>query len=197
MQVWSVVVSNFLNNKFFSAIRSYKLHLCLGLVVMAGPVNAGVYDKTDLWRAGVNQLGPVQIGINREELGLLVGELEQQKGDGEGCVYFSPLNGEKDVSFMLFEGRLVRIDVYSRRTETLSGLRVGDSAERIKQIYADNVKIMDQEDNPSGELLYLTSGKPEFRNYRLVFEVNHGIVTDYRLGLLPYVNWKGGCAGER
>lgn len=161
-----------------------------------GCSSAEATDKTDTWRASINALGPAQIGMTSDTLEDYTGELERQHGDGEGCIYFSPVNGEKDVSFMLYEGRLVRIDVYSRKTETLSGVRVGDTRDNIMRMYDHAVEEI-EEDDSHGQMLYLKSNRPEYRNYRMVFDVKNNIVSDYRLGLLPYVNWQQGCSGER
>lgn len=169
---------------------------CFLIVAVLVANSAMATDKTDTWRASINALGPVHIGMLADTLTFYAGELEKQHGDGEGCTYYSPVNSEKDVSFMLYEGRLVRVDVYSRKTETLSGLRVGDSRDNILRMYNSLVEQID-ENEEHGELLYLASAKPEYKNYRMVFEVKNNIVTDYRLGLLPYVNWQKGCAGER
>lgn len=160
------------------------------------PDAAAIDDKTTYWRASINGLGPTQIGMGQEALIAHAGEIEKQGGDGEGCEYFSPINGEKDVSFMFYQGRLVRIDVYSRKTETISGVRVGDTSENIQRMYDGSLRLVKHEDDES-DLLYLESNRPELKNYRMVFEINNNIVTDYRLGLLPYVNWQKGCAGER
>ncbi len=185
----------FSNNAWTLIIR----HLILMSLCILSVTTLTSYasDKTDSWQASINSLGPIQIGMSLPTLTSLVGELEQQKGDGEGCVYYSALNSEREVSFMLFEGRLVRIDIYSRKTETLSSLRVGDSTERIKQIYDGSLKTITHPNNPDSELLSLHSSAPTLNNYRIVFEANNGIVTNYRLGLLPYVNWLDGCTGER
>lgn len=186
----------FSNNRWILIIRHLILISLCGLG--ATPLlSHATNDKTDSWQASINGLGPIQIGISLPTLTTLLGELEQQKGDGEGCIYYTALNSDRDVSFMLFEGRLVRIDIYSRKTETLSSLRVGDSTERIKQIYNGSLKVISHPNNPDGELLSLHSSAQAFNNYRIVFEANNGIVTNYRLGLLPYVNWLDGCTGER
>lgn len=181
----------------FAGLRLCMFKWTLIMMLVAGVGTVQALEKTEAWRAAINALGPVQIGMSYEQLKNLVGELEQQKGDGEGCAYFTPLNSERDISFMLFEGRLVRVDIYSRKIETLSSLRVGDSAERIKEIYDGSVEVIDRQGIASDELLSLRSGNADLRKYRMVFEVNHGIVTNYRLGLLPYVNWRDGCSGER
>jgi hypothetical protein len=80
--------------------------------------------------------GPIRVGMTVEQARRVAGApLHQAESPNEDC-YYLLVEGDSSVAFMIREGRVARVDVSDPRHATLSGLHVGDSEERAKQVYA-------------------------------------------------------------
>ena len=74
---------------------------------------------------------------------------------------------------------------------TKRGAQVGDSEKSILRLYKGQVKVSPHTYVDSGH--YLTIKSKDGR-YALVFETDGGVVTSFRIGLLPAAEYIEGCS---
>lgn len=141
--------------------------------------------------------GDVRLGMSPEQVrehwgGQLEGQPEESDGVG-GCHYLRPAWAVDDRSFgfMIEGGKLVRYDSLNPKELAPGGGRVGMSAEEIGRLYAGRVETRPHkyEDGAS----YLRVSEPGQAGV-LVFETDaQGVVTRWRVGLAPAVDYVEGC----
>lgn len=141
-------------------------------------------------------LGSIKIGMTLQEaqaVGLPLVPLEpNQRGE---CQYFRLKESLEPISFMVIDGRIIRIDVWpGSLIKTRSGAGIGSSEADILAYYPGRIEV---ESVPHRPLKYLTF-TPEDGDetlFRLVFEVDaQGRVVKYRAGQFPAVTWAEGCS---
>jgi hypothetical protein len=152
---------------------------------------------TENSQLALTSIGPVRVGMTVEEASQAAGtKLVQQGSGGEeyGCFYYIPESGPKDLSFMVTEGRIARIDVNSKKMATLSGVKIGDTEARIRELYGGQIEEKPHEYVPGGKYLIFVPQDSSESNYRVIFETNEkGIVTTFRSGKMPEVRQIEGC----
>ena len=112
--------------------------------------------------------------------------------DNELCYYLIPENDEAGALFMIANGVVARIDVYDEVPiiKTYTGLGIGSTKLDILSKYK-NVEISPHPyTGPEGEYLEvkLQNGNG------LIFETENDIVTSFRLGSYPAVQFIEGCS---
>jgi hypothetical protein len=123
----------------------------------------------------------------------LGGGLELSPGaDTSACDYATITGEPKGVSIMLESGRVARIDVDSGSVETAEGARIGDTETRIKGLYPNAVATRHK--YTDGNYLTVTPAAPADSALRIVFETDGKIVTQYRAGRRPAVEYVEGCS---
>lgn len=86
---------------------------------------------------------------------------------------------------------ITRIETRDARYATVSGVHVGDSAERVQQVYGKRLSSTPHPYFDRGRVLTVYS--PDHR-FALVMEANdQGRITTLRGGRLPEVGWLEGC----
>lgn len=148
-------------------------------------------------KLALTSLGPVRVGMTPEEASRAAGTkiVEWGTNPERYCLYYRPQGEPKDVSFMVVEGRIARIDIDTRSMTTLGGAKIGDSEARIRELYPGQIKSEPHEYVPGGKYLIFVPQDPSQSNYRVVFETDaSGIVTRFRSGKLPEVKYVEGCA---
>ncbi|MBP0016399.1 MAG: GerMN domain-containing protein [Cyanobacteria bacterium SBLK] len=142
-------------------------------------------------------LGGVEIGMTITEASQETGiQFVNQSSGGEehGCFYYKAAREPQDVSYMVTEGKIARIEVNTKSITTLSGAKIGDTEERIKALYPGKIEEEGHEYIPGGKYLLFVPEDASNQNYRVVFETNEkGIVTTMRSGKIPEVGWIEGC----
>jgi hypothetical protein len=144
------------------------------------------------------------IGIGPMKVGMTVAEASQAAGvplvsAGEsptpGCEYVVPQEGPADVAFMVIDGRIARVDVWSGgRVTTPSGLGVGSTEDEIKQLFPNQIELEPHKYIDGHYVIFVPRDRAD-SNYRIVFETDRtGRVTRFRSGKLPEVMWVEGCA---
>lgn len=148
-------------------------------------------------RVTINGIGPVRVGMTLAEAGAAGGvpiTLDGVFTDPE-CQYAWPESGPDGVAFMVSQGRIVRIDVMSEDVLTLSGAHVGMTDQEIMALYPGQIEVSPHPYlGEDGSYLTYVPNDPGDDQYRIVFEANGNIVTDYRSGQLPQVEYVEGCA---
>jgi membrane-bound inhibitor of C-type lysozyme/uncharacterized membrane protein len=141
------------------------------------------------WRVTARGLGPVRVGMTMAEAGAALGmPLAGADAAGE-CIYVRPSRELAGVMFMVVNGAIARVDVSAGDVATEEGVRVGDSSESVRELYAGRVTASPHK-YTDGEYLTIS---PDAQ-HRIVFEVERQQVTRYRGGRLPEVEWVEGCS---
>jgi hypothetical protein len=141
-------------------------------------------------------LGPVRIGMSVEEAtaaGIELIPLEpQSQGD---CQALRLKDSLEPISFMVVQGRIIRIDVWQGSLlETKSGAKVGVSEADILKFYPDRIETVVSPSTGGKLLIFTPTGEGEDL-YRLVFETDAGgQVVGFRSGQFPAVTWPRGCS---
>ena len=145
----------------------------------------------DAWVVDFQNYGPIPLGVAFEEAVTASAGLVQEPENLEGCKTTGIAGGPEDVSLMVVDGRLVRVDVWNAGVRTREGAGIGDPEERIHQLYPGAVEIQPHK-YTDGHYLVVTPPTDSAR--RLIFETDGGVVRTYRAGVLPEVAWVEGCA---
>jgi uncharacterized membrane protein len=141
------------------------------------------------WRVTARGVGPVRVGMTVAEASAALG-MPLTGGDAAGeCIYVRPSRELAGVRFMVVNGAIARVDVSAGDVATEEGVRVGDSSESVRELYAGRVTASPHK-YTDGQ--YLTIA-PDAQ-HRIVFEVERQQVTRYRGGRLPEVEWVEGCS---
>ncbi|HZR34313.1 MAG TPA: hypothetical protein VFA75_02980 [Nevskia sp.] len=146
------------------------------------------------WRAGLDAVGPIRLGMSLEQARRASGlDLQEQPPRGaawQACHYAWPSqNGglRLDFGLMIEQGAVTRIDVATPEVPTRSGVRVGDSEDRVGQVYAGRVHAAGA--GAARELLAFGD-----QPHQLVFRLEDGRISAYRVGLRAAVETAEGCA---
>ncbi len=157
----------------------------------AGSAGAAQHTPSaDAWVVDFDRYGPIPLGVEFAEAVTASGGAVQELEDVEGCRTTAPTRGPEGVSLMVVEGRVVRVDVRNPGVKTREGAGIGDSEERIRQLYAGAVEVQPHK-YTDGHYLVVTPSDGSER--RLIFETDGAVVRTYRAGVLPEVAWVEGC----
>jgi hypothetical protein len=142
-------------------------------------------------------VGPIRVGMTADDVRPYVETL----GGLEACVYAkvdasrvpaapgsSPQDRQPALLVMLLDGKVVRVDVITAGIPTAAGARVGDTEQRVRDLYPD-VRT-EPHKYTDGHYLVVESNPGR----RLVFETDGARVTRYRAGAIPQVDWVEGCS---
>ncbi|MDP9351739.1 MAG: hypothetical protein M3P51_09400, partial [Chloroflexota bacterium] len=139
-------------------------------------------------------IGPVRAGMSISEASSVLGRKLVPAYDlFEGCDLVDLPSGPADVSLMVVNDTIARVDVYaSSAVPTAAGARIGDSEARIRSLYPGRVHT---EPHKYTDGSYLIVPAQADTLFRIVFETDEqGQVTRYRSGRFPAVEWVEGCA---
>ena len=142
-----------------------------------------------------NGLGPVQIGMTLDDA-VSMGLLNERPDIKPACDFVYPAVGSGvpfDVGVMVVKGRIARIDVDTGSVTTEDGAKLGDSEDRVKNIYGDEVESRPHKFISGGHYL-IVKGDSTSAGKEMVFETDAaGKVIMFRAGRLPEVEWVEGC----
>ncbi len=165
-----------------------------GVIAVADADDAQLTAAATITTGG---LGPVRVGMTAEEAteasGLVFvapapGVVEATPGCGFGRV-----DGFDGVGFMLIDGAIARVDVFSGPTATASGAMIGSTEDEIKTLFPGVITVSPHQ-YVDGNYLTLTPTAESLVDFRVVFETDGQVVTSYRSGRTPEVEWIEGCA---
>ena len=140
--------------------------------------------------------GPIVVGMTPLEARTAAGgrlQLPERLG-AEGCDYASVpgMEGLEGLSFMIENGRVVRVDVRARGIRTVEGGAVGDTEARIQELYPGRVTVSPHR-YTEGHYLTVAARDAAGGSVQLIFETDGSHVTRFRGGLLPQVAYVEGC----
>jgi hypothetical protein len=157
-------------------------------------------------RVSFRGMGPVTVGMSVSELARTIGQpMERRTLPGEcdrfdrecyirasSCYTFAPA-AVPDVGLMIVDGRVARVNVYSRDVKTAEGAGVGDSEARIRSLYPGRVQTTQHRHREEAHYLTVSAPGTDAARFRIVFETDGQKVTGYRAGAVPAVMWDEGC----
>ena len=144
------------------------------------------------WALSETGIGPVRVGMTVAEAAAALSESAPHPETGE-CAYVGLGGLPAGVSLMTEGGRIVRVDVDdSSSVATARGARVGWTEARVLALYPGaRVEPHKYED---GHYLVVLPGAPADTVHRIVFETARGVVTRFRGGVVPAVEYVEGCS---
>ncbi len=123
------------------------------------------------WRITTRGYGPIQAGQSLSEAARLMGTrlrtYENRPLEPE-CDHLYAEKGYEGISLMVQNGKLTRIEVSSPSVSTLSGIKVGDTTTRLKQVYGNRLKIEQHKYDDAGFYYYVWE---QSERYGVKFEI--------------------------
>ena len=158
-----------------------------------GPNGAARDTVSDL-ALNEDGLGQIQIGMTLDEA-VNMGLLNERPDIKQACDFVFPAVGAGipfGVNVMVVKGKVARIDVDTGTVTTEDGGKIGDSEDKIKSIYGDELKVSPHKYIEGGHYLTVL-GDSASAGKAMVFETDGKQVTMFRAGRIPEVEWVEGC----
>jgi hypothetical protein len=165
----------------------------LHLLALSALVTLPLGNQTT-WTVMLRRVGAVRFGMPAGDAARAAGgSFEGVRGSG--CEYTRTPAMPAGLRLMVEDGRVVRADVDSAGIRTGSGAEVGMIEAEIKALYPGRITTQPHKyTGPEGHYLVYTPRDPADADYRLVFETDGRVVTRYRAGLRPAVEYVEGCS---
>lgn len=139
-------------------------------------------------------VGDLRAGMTLDEARRVMPELRLIAGtDSSSCSYLEWPSAPPGVLVMFDGGRLARFDIDSAGVRTEAGAQVGDAASRVDSLYAGRLTKQPHK-YTDGEYFLVAPMRAADSLFRLVFEVEGGRVTRFRVGTRPQVEYVEGCS---
>lgn len=142
------------------------------------------------WTVGFSRYGPVPLGVPLAEAAAASSGGLRAPEDPAGCSMVGIDGAGEEVWLMIVEGRVVRVDVEDPAVPTERGAKVGDSEDRILELYGEALEVQPHK-YTDGHYLVVTP--PAGGAHRLIFETDGDRVLRYRAGAMPQVAWVERC----
>jgi hypothetical protein len=158
-----------------------------------GP-NGAAHDSISDLALSEEGLGQIQIGMTLDEA-VNMGLLNERPDLKQECDFVYPAVGAgvpEGVSVMVVKGKIARIDVDTGAVTTEDGAKIGDTEDRVKSIYGDEVKVEPLKYIEGGHYMTVL-GDSASAGKAIVFETDGKHVTRFRAGRLPEVERVEGC----
>jgi hypothetical protein len=135
-------------------------------------------------------VGPVKFGMTLAQLSaVLHQELAADERDEQGCFYINP-HGHDNVSFMIIDGHVARVEVGAPGVKTSTGIQVGDSEAQVRKVYGAKMKVTAHTYIDGGH--YLTVRSADGR-YGVRFETDKGKIMAFYAGNYDAIQYVEGC----
>ena len=146
------------------------------------------------WVVRLRGVGPVRFGMVMAEVERVLGGSLGKVGRTE-CTYIDMPRLPPGLRLMVAGGRVVRADVDSAGIQTGSGAEVGMGEAQIQTLYPGQIRTEPHKyTGPRGHHLVFVPRDAADSGYRLIFETDGRVVTRYRAGLRPQVEYVEGCS---
>jgi hypothetical protein len=152
-------------------------------------------DSVSEFALSEDGLGPVLTNMQLSEA-VNMGLLSENPNLKPECDYVFPAVGSgipEGVSVMVVRGRIARIDVDTGAVTTAEGAKLGDSEERLKDLYGDDITVSQHKYIEKGHYMTVL-GDSASAGKAIVFETDGQQVTMFRSGRLPEVQWVEACS---
>ena len=143
------------------------------------------------WEVTPAGIGKIKAGMTLQEVNVATNNEIDIPAKLDECAYIRPKNAPKGVALMVEKGTVSRVDITQGTVATAKGARIGDSEDRIKSLYANQVKVMPHKYTDGHYLVVTPAGGGE---NRIVFETDGKKVLRYRSGREPAVEYVEGCS---
>lgn len=140
-------------------------------------------------RIGYSGFGSVRIGMPLWRLVVALGEHVTVESVEGGCttVYSAT---STDLTYMVVDDVLARVEVRTPELSTLSGVKVGDTEEEVFAAYGARVAVSDHEYQEGHYLTVYSSD----RRSAVVFDTDGTRIRSFRIGRLPETLHVEGCS---
>jgi hypothetical protein len=170
--------------------------LCIFALVLCGftTEEKSHPEASQTWVLRFDGIGPIRVGMTLKELNTaLVQNFSVPVAEDEQACYYLELKGHPDTAIMMLDGRVARVDVFvdeknTSSTTTAAGVRVGDSEERVRELYG-NAVVVEPHYYTDGHYLTIRSGKHGIR-----FETDQNKVTSFYAGISEAIGFVEGCS---
>jgi hypothetical protein len=139
-------------------------------------------------------LGQLQVGMTLVEA-VNMGLVNERPDMKPACDFVFPAVGAGipfGVNVMVVKGKIARIDVDTGTVTTEDGVKIGDTEDRVKSVYGEELQIQPHKYIEGGH--YMTvKGDSASAGKEIVFETDGKRVTMFRAGRIPEVEWVEGC----
>jgi hypothetical protein len=160
------------------------------VVLLAGVPGASAED----WRITTAGYGPARIDMTVAQASKVLGTKLVSDGpiNDPGCHYMRPEPAVEGLWFMISNDRVARVDVIAPGVTTRSGLGVGNSEDRVKEVLGSAVEVTPHKYlAPDGNYLTIWSSD---RKSAVRFETLQGKVTSFYAGRASEVEDADGCS---
>ncbi len=158
-----------------------------------GPNGAARDSVSDL-ALGEDGLGQLQVGMTLTEA-VNMGLVNERPDMKPACDFVFPAVGAGipfGVNVMVVRGKIARIDVDTGTVTTEDGVKIGDTEDKVKSVYGDELQVQPHKYIEGGH--YMTvKGDSASAGKAIVFETDGKRVTMFRAGRIPEVEWVEGC----
>jgi hypothetical protein len=143
-------------------------------------------------------LSVTELGIGGLRAGMTVAEARTALGGAfpapanTECDFTRSTNLPTGVKVMVVNGFVARVDVDSGSVPTADGARVGDTQQRVLQIYGSRAKVGPHK-YTDGNYLVVKPASGD-TTHLIVFETDGKVVTRYRAGRAEQAQWVEGCS---
>ena len=148
------------------------------------------------WTVSPAGYGPVHAGMTLAQATQAAGRAfgDPQMGSEE-CDYFlfADDSVRGSAHFMVINGQIARVDVNDSSISTAEGARVGDTEQRITELYPGRVTVQPHKYS-DGHYLVVAPAAPADGGRNIIFETDGKVVTTYRAGRMPEVEYVEGCS---
>jgi len=160
------------------------------LLALLAIVSSAATSAIDTWTLRDDGIGPSKMGMTLPQVNMALHEkfeLPEAKED-QGCFYVKPARHQ--MSLMIEDKHLVRIDIDKPGVLTEKGIQVGDSEKHALDLYGPDAKIEEHKYNPDGH--YLTVRSKDQR-YAIRFETDKGKIEEFYAGAFEAIQYVEGC----
>lgn len=154
----------------------------------------------DLGRPTLDAASSVStVGIDRIMFGMTVHDAQVAAGSRftpvtriGHCYLVTPDDGQAGLTFWVVAGTVERVDVDTRTITTRSGAGIGNTEDRIREMFGERIHTTPLPDGSGNLLAYIPKDVAD-ATYRVMFLTNGVQVTRLWAGRLPWAEELGGC----
>ncbi len=141
------------------------------------------------------------VGIDRVMFGMTLHDAQVAAGSRftpitpvGHCFLVVPEAGQAGLTFWVVSGTVERVDVDTRTITTRSGAGIGDTEDRIREMFGERIHTTTLPDGSGNLLAYIPKDVAD-ATYRVMFLSNGLQITRMWAGRLPWAEELGGCPG--